>query len=125
MAAIFTQPGPNSDLASRDSRLPVPAYTGAGAGRTRSVQATNSQPRLLCCASMLANFAACHDRLNVARIPGSPLAKRSQRLSQGFPKSREGIFDLRGYLSEINTIDDPVRPQFLELLDQHFVTDAA
>ena len=74
---------------------------------------------------MLASFAACHDRLNVARILGSPLAKRSQRLSQGFPKSREGIFDLRGYLSEIDTIDYPVRLQVLELLNQHFVADFA
>jgi len=74
---------------------------------------------------MLASLATCHDRLNVARIPGSPLAKRSQRLSQGFPESRKGIFDLRRYLSEIDTIDDPVRLQFLELLDQHFVTDVA
>src|ERR1700675_3696665 len=85
----------------------------------------NSQPRLLSCAATLANFAACHDRLNAARIPGSPLAKGSQRPSQGSPESREGIFDLRGYLSEIATIDDPVRLQFLELLNQHFVTDAA
>ena len=74
---------------------------------------------------MFANFAACHDRLNVARMLGSPLAKRSQRPSQGPPESREGIFDLRGYLSEIDTIDYPVRPQFLELLNQHFVTDVA
>ena len=73
---------------------------------------------------MLASLAACHDRFNTARIPGSPLAKRSQCLSQGPPESCEGIFDLRGYLSEIDTIDNPVRLQFLELVNQHFVTDA-
>src|ERR1700716_314643 len=77
----------------------------------------------LCCVSMLASFAACY-RLNVARIFGSPLAERSQRLSQGSPKSRDGIFDLRGYLSEIDATDYPVRLQFLELLDQNFIADA-
>jgi hypothetical protein len=73
---------------------------------------------------MLASFAECHDRFNTPRILGSPFAKRSQRLSQGSPESREGIFDLRGYLAEIDTIDDSVRLQFLELLNQDFVTDA-
>src|ERR1700676_3118374 len=86
---------------------------------------TNSQPKLLRCAATLANFAPRHDRLNAARIPGSPLAKGSQRPPQGSSETREGIFDLRGYLSEIDTIDNPVRLQFLELLNQHFVTDAA
>src|SRR6202022_689089 len=74
---------------------------------------------------MLASIAACHNRFDFPRIPDSPLAERSQRLSQGSPESREGILDLRGYLSEIDTIDDPVRLQFLELLYQHFVTDVA
>lgn len=74
---------------------------------------------------MLQDLAAYHDRLNLARMPRSPLAKRSQRLSQGSSEIREGIFDLRGYLSEIDTIDYPVRLQLLELLNQHFVTDLA
>jgi hypothetical protein len=83
------------------------------------------QPSLLCCVSMLASFAACHDRFNTARIPGSPVAKGSQRLPQSSPESREGIFDLRRYLSEIDTIDYPVRLQLLEVLNQHFVTNLA
>src|SRR6202048_862705 len=87
--------------------------------------ATCSRRTTLGGSRMLQDLAACHDRLNLARILGSPLAKRSQRLSQGSSERREGIFDLRGYLSEIDTIDDPVRLQFLELLNQHFIADCA
>src|SRR6266404_9384650 len=105
---------PRSDCAS--------AFDSSSAGFQFSVV---PPPRLLCCVWRRGDFAAYHDRFDISRILGSPLAKRSQRLSQGSPESREGIFDLRGYLSEIDTIDDPVRLQLLELLNQHFVTDVA
>ena len=57
----------------------VPPYVDR---RSRPVPpfSTNPQPRLLGCVSMLANFAACHNRFNIPRILGSPLAKRSQGL---------------------------------------------
>src|SRR3954451_14409375 len=74
---------------------------------------------------MSAAGSACCDGLDVVRMLVSPRAKRSQRLSQGSPESREGIFDLRRDLPEIDSIGDPVRLQFLELLNQHFVADAA
>src|SRR3984893_18057532 len=80
--------------------------------------------QVLCCATTLASVAAYRNRLDIRRISGSPLAKRSQRISQRAPESRDGIFDLRGYLAEIDTGDDPIRLQFLELLDQNLVTDA-
>jgi imidazolonepropionase-like amidohydrolase len=53
---------------------------------------------------MRGDLAACHNRLDVLRILGSPFAKRSQRLSQGSPKGRERIFDFRGNLPVIETI---------------------
>ena len=57
----------------------VPPHVGR---RSRPVPrfSTNPQPGLLGCVSMLANFAACHNRFNIPRILGSPLAKRSQGL---------------------------------------------
>src|SRR6266481_3587526 len=121
--SVASEPPPKtSRYRRRARRSPMPRACPFSAPSEQDFQFS---AELLGCVLALANFAACHDSLNVARMLGSPLAKRSQRPSQGSPESREGIFDLRGYLSEIDTIDDPVRLQFLELLNQHFVAYVA
>ena len=101
--------GSGTGLAVTDRLSHRNAAAPADAKRYKISGAIRDQADLLCCVLTLASFAACQNRFNIPRILGSPFAKRSQRLSQGSAESRERIFDLRGYLSEIDTIDYPVR----------------
>src|ERR1700676_4472277 len=55
---------------------------------------------------------------------GAPGAKRGQCFCQRSAECREGIFNLRRYLIVVEPVDDSVRVQFLELLDEHLVADA-
>jgi hypothetical protein len=58
---------------------------------------------------------------NLPRIPGAPFAQRCQRLPQSPPKRRERILDPRRDLAVIETSNDPIRLQLLELLNEYLV----
>ena len=52
---------------------------------------------------------------------GSPVAERPERLSQAPSKRRDRVFDLGRDFPEVDALDDSVRLQLAQLLDQHLL----
>ena len=56
-------------------------------------------------------------------MSGSPFAKLDEGLCEAAAEAGERILDPGRDLAKVETVDDPVRLQLLELLDQHLVAD--
>jgi hypothetical protein len=69
----------------------------------------------------LRRLTAYKNPFNLPRVPDAPFAQRRQRLPQSPPKRRERILNPWRDLAVIETSNDPVRLQLLELLNEYLV----